>query len=1834
MPNPFDLQDQYPVYNNPFTLPDLNTGGQGVTTQPIQSSGSEYPVYKPYTPPAPQQQSWGDWLMSMGIRTVPAVVGGMVGGPFGAVLGGALGEAGAESYEGKPFNPAMIGLEGGLNAVPFANLAKYVPFGGPIVKGAVSAGLQGAGLGLTSSVPRHMIESGRFELPPTSEAVGGAIGGGLFGGVLGAGHEALFPHTPAPEAPVTKNLDPFSGQQTLPGTEGFDPNSMNFSPSQYTKPTITPPTPEPLDLQQRRAFAGIESRAANEIFALQVQQSEATRAGDHATATTLEDEILKIKMDAAQAKRNWQPPVEQPTVETPAPTFDEMGGQQGDIPFNLYRDQNRRFVSPSDVTPEMRRGVLGPEVGAVPAPPPDIQGKEPPLVEPPDLPVGSNVKTDAYNAYVDRATAAGQQPLPYNDWRLHQVSGIPIPTSAPEAPATVVTPAMRERLLQLGFRKDVIDRMDAQTATNLIKMAPVSSAGKPAPPTKASVQQIIASKMESPARMGAMQGNAVAAGNEIRVPRIIANREYITNMEKSGYELSKMDGDTAVFVKVDTTPTQASTARLPRELSGAKPRYKDYELQFNNDLDKALYIIAKEEPSKRDADYLAFVMDHLGLSEAEARALGKEVRKEVGGQVKDQPPGTVQLRQIYTEGKDTGARIPSGGEMSSEISQILRRIFKPNQPLKTGSMNEFEFRSTIGQIINETDRARAYQTTLDWHENVMHRHAAGDAEGANIASNIADLADQRYHELSNPRDGGTDIAARIPFSERLPRQPLQGGEAIPEYAFQPDEGIVSDRDTSEDFLSRAEINQNTETDPESRMNAIRDYNPSILEEAQGIYNEKDPKKIVENLAHYTAEEKAVQMRWMNAASDQTRHGIPIANELRTDYNRISKLRELAQAKYERASTRQLEGKDIGAKVPRQSPEEIIDTFRQEFKTTDSPHSADFMLPDGTLLIHDQKTHNQAAESLNIRLNDALEAGIVRMTGQGAEVNGPITPKQAQILADLTHFNRDKSIVVEVRSSNTMRGGYKIFDTSAKPDAIRAWVESRYYEPDVEAHIPGTRRTINSVEDLWQTKAQIGEKGQDGLVRDSFVRDRENLMSKEDLDKFKNHPIVRQLSLVIDQMINHILPPELQGKVTSTGILLDTNSYGMYSKPTVEDMPGAIHVNFPEMVRRFWKDPIQAARRFVSVVYHEAAHVGNGVPSRPFDVNAAMGDPYVGRFVRDYLNAQSGNQVLDHSADWAGRMIDLYERTGPKYAAAYEDGIRRILEGSAERTGKYSKQVQEAVLLYSRSRRAGGGETGNIPRASNESGLRAESTGDVSGDTETDGVRISALQRLKGITGWGQGGSKGVKLDPNAPNLVKEMINLPTNATTFGDVSAPGRQGLAMIFTPEFWKAMIPSLSAVSKGRADAIDASIRRLPTFVEDNIDVLTGKKIPSVAKEAGMEMMSLGHKLGPREEFSASRWIENGAFLGPEKIGGVPNPIRFLYKYTVGATAAASNRIFTTFLNHLRANRFERLMNLSRNMAIRGDETGRTAMEGVLGGVHFQSGKNIGFTKAVTPAEAAEINPFFNKIRAKEIADFVNTATGRGPLRTHLLPFKQTELNLEKSAGALGYALFAPKNTASRIRMLNPSTYIMASPFVRKQYLKAALSTAAAWWTFTELAKNADSRVEVNHDLTSADFGKVRIGDFRLDPAGGFQQFLVAYARLYQGGASSSATGEFHKFGEGYQAQTAFDTGERMLANKLNPVAKFAWDLANASQYNPFHVKDRTAQMFVPLIVQDFIEIQKEDPNLLMPWMIPVIFGSGSQIYSKGESVSKFISPENDWNVSGGGLKDIMPWNLGGGQ
>jgi hypothetical protein len=92
-------------------------------------------------------------------------------------------------------------------------------------------------------------------------------------------------------------------------------------------------------------------------------------------------------------------------------------------------------------------------------------------------------------------------------------------------------------------------------------------------------------------------------------------------------------------------PTKPAVSTLPRNLAGAKPRYKQFALKFANDIDRALYIVAQETKSARDSEYLDFVMKATGLTEFQARAAGRAIRASLKEQANTSDADTLNVPQ-------------------------------------------------------------------------------------------------------------------------------------------------------------------------------------------------------------------------------------------------------------------------------------------------------------------------------------------------------------------------------------------------------------------------------------------------------------------------------------------------------------------------------------------------------------------------------------------------------------------------------------------------------------------------------------------------------------------------------------------------------------------------------------------------------------------------------------------------------------------------------------------------------------------------------------------------------------------------------------------------------------------------------------------------------------------------------------------------------------------------------------------------------------------------------------------------------------------------------------
>lgn len=180
-----------------------------------------------------------------------------------------------------------------------------------------------------------------------------------------------------------------------------------------------------------------------------------------------------------------------------------------------------------------------------------------------------------------------------------------------------------------------------------------------------------------------------AVGGDLKnIELINPTKEHVEGMLQKGYSVTGTSPSGSIKMELtgpalkDVTPINATTtfaktaspkvpkvASLPKDLAGASPRWhagqKVYLPLFDNDLDKAAYIIAKVNPSKRDADYLRFVMENTGLDEVGARNYGFKVKNAIKQAVRGQPEGAIKLPKVGHELSPPpalgGPNFPGGG---------------------------------------------------------------------------------------------------------------------------------------------------------------------------------------------------------------------------------------------------------------------------------------------------------------------------------------------------------------------------------------------------------------------------------------------------------------------------------------------------------------------------------------------------------------------------------------------------------------------------------------------------------------------------------------------------------------------------------------------------------------------------------------------------------------------------------------------------------------------------------------------------------------------------------------------------------------------------------------------------------------------------------------------------------------------------------------------------------------------------------------------------------------------------------------------------------------------
>jgi hypothetical protein len=267
-------------------------------------------------------------------------------------------------------------------------------------------------------------------------------------------------------------------------------------------------------------------------------------------------------------------------------------------------------------------------------------------------------------------------------------------------------------------------------------------------------------------------------------------------------------------------------------------------------------------------------------------------------------------------------------------------------------------------------------------------------------------------------------------------------------------------------------------------------------------------------------------------------------------------------------------------------------------------------------------------------------------------------------------------------------------------------------------------------------------------------------------------------------------------------------------------------------------------------------------------------------------------------------------------------------------------------------------------------------------------------------------------------------------------------------------------------------------------------------------------------------------------------------------GKVVRATGRAWTGFLNKMRADVFDQLVATKKAL-----------------------GEDIN-------------NPKF----LKDAGEFVNAGTGRGSLG-----------KLERVAPVLAQGMFSARKLAATLKFLDPRLYITADPVVRKEALRTVTAFVGGGMLITQLAKMAGA--EVGDDPTSADFGKIKIGNTRFNVFGTYQQVAVLLARLYKGYATSSTTGRKMMLGDENNpyAPTRLDLLTRFFESKEHPTLSLIFGAMRGQNQigEPFNLPVEVLNRFTAMIFTDSYDLYKEHGAVGLLGVIPAILGIPTQTY-----------------------------------
>ncbi|MDX9775870.1 MAG: hypothetical protein RBT40_07990, partial [Petrimonas sp.] len=219
------------------------------------------------------------------------------------------------------------------------------------------------------------------------------------------------------------------------------------------------------------------------------------------------------------------------------------------------------------------------------------------------------------------------------------------------------------------------------------------------------------------------------------------------------------------------------------------------------------------------------------------------------------------------------------------------------------------------------------------------------------------------------------------------------------------------------------------------------------------------------------------------------------------------------------------------------------------------------------------------------------------------------------------------------------------------------------------------------------------------------------------------------------------------------------------------------------------------------------------------------------------------------------------------------------------------------------------------------------------------------------------------------------------------------------------------------------------------------------------------------------------------------------------------------------------------------------------------------------------------------KSLARFINHATGRGDIGA-----------FTNSGPLMNVAFFSPRFIASRVQV--PIDVFTSSPAVRKVIARSIVSFVGANLGILGLYKLI-AGAEVEDNPLSSDYGKVKIGNTRLDFWGGWQPYARVIAQLITGERKTTNTGAIVPINRA-------DVLENFIRGKLSPFAALVVDILKGEtiigEELTTETDDLKTQAFNRLtfmFIQDLVDAINDSGAKGALLAMPGVLGAGVQTY-----------------------------------